>query len=729
MVDHKASDVDVIGVDLLCEWNAQKHSTERYQWQDKSKIVARRGFPVQVRLKTARTFEPLNHALYIEMVIDNDNTHDRPESHKKLRLETEDVFTDAKREWSAKLDRIEGQRLFATITIPVNAAVGFWEIRVHTGTWSAYKQIVDERISTFNKSRRGDSCGIYVIFNVLNNGDTVFMENKDQRDLLLNRTQEYTYSGFAKGSTGYGYSASSWEHSQFDENTMKATMTIFKKLVQPAEIQATLPILKRDNIVEVSRKLSYGINAFLLYGKWEGSFKEGTHPAEWNGSALIMAEFLRTGLRVRYAQCFTFASIFVTIMRCLGVPSRTVTCIRSAHDTDHSLTIDLITINGKRADGQSESIWNFHVWTEIWCRRIDLPVGFDGWQVVDATPQEESDGVYQCGPMPVEAIKTGRLGDIAYDAWFIYGEVNADIVMWFYKAGEQEPYDFAVNMNDAGRALLTVNAPGIIEPLNITTNYKEPESSENERSVHMQALREVRIAEREDKFRRLYANGYTPPIEDVVLAIPDIERINYGSKILLSVNLENKTSMNRTVDLTACLSAEDHKGKVVFQVKEYKMTQHLVTNQKEKLTFTVSSSDYIRQIVENQIMSFAVSALVRETNQMTHVEDKFQITGMAISFEKVPSRAAVQEVLPVAFYFRNPLNVPLRNVELFLHSGLHSKPMKIKRFPSSVEANGKVRIRCKVRAVTQGERSILATLNCGQLHAMTIARSILVAPN
>lgn len=35
---------------------------------------------------------------------------------------------------------------------------------------------------------------------------------------------------------------------------------------------------------------------------------------------------------------------------------------------------------------------NFHVWVECWMRRSDLTEGFDGWQVVDPTPQEKSAG-------------------------------------------------------------------------------------------------------------------------------------------------------------------------------------------------------------------------------------------------------------------------------------------------------------------------------------------------
>lgn len=35
---------------------------------------------------------------------------------------------------------------------------------------------------------------------------------------------------------------------------------------------------------------------------------------------------------------------------------------------------------------------NFHVWNEGWMARRDLPPGYGGWQVLDATPQELSQG-------------------------------------------------------------------------------------------------------------------------------------------------------------------------------------------------------------------------------------------------------------------------------------------------------------------------------------------------
>lgn len=69
----------------------------------------------------------------------------------------------------------------------------------------------------------------------------------------------------------------------------------------------------------------------------------------------------------------------------------------SAHDTNASLTIDkFFSDDGRELTSKddpefgADSIWNFHVWNDVWMARPDLPKGYGGWQAIDATPQELS---------------------------------------------------------------------------------------------------------------------------------------------------------------------------------------------------------------------------------------------------------------------------------------------------------------------------------------------------
>lgn len=58
-----------------------------------------------------------------------------------------------------------------------------------------------------------------------------------------------------------------------------------------------------------------------------------------------------------------------------------------------------------------------------------LPSGYGGWQAIDATPQEKSSNLFQCGPAPLEAIKQGVIG-LGYDVEFMLASVNADLMRW-----------------------------------------------------------------------------------------------------------------------------------------------------------------------------------------------------------------------------------------------------------------------------------------------------------
>lgn len=51
---------------------------------------------------------------------------------------------------------------------------------------------------------------------------------------------------------------------------------------------------------------------------------------------------------------------------------------------------------------------------------------FKGWQIIDATPQELSDGAYRLGPASLQAVRNGEIS-LAYDTRFVIAEVSADI--------------------------------------------------------------------------------------------------------------------------------------------------------------------------------------------------------------------------------------------------------------------------------------------------------------
>ena len=62
--------------------------------------------------------------------------------------------------------------------------------------------------------------------------------------------------------------------------------------------------------------------------------------------------------------------------------------------------------------------------------RPDLPPGNGGWQAIDSTPQETSQGTYRCGPAPLTAVRNGQVY-LKHDCPFVFAEVSGMSVFPF----------------------------------------------------------------------------------------------------------------------------------------------------------------------------------------------------------------------------------------------------------------------------------------------------------
>uniref|UniRef100_A0A3Q3WSN6 protein-glutamine gamma-glutamyltransferase n=1 Tax=Mola mola TaxID=94237 RepID=A0A3Q3WSN6_MOLML len=265
--------------------------------------------------------------------------------------------------------------------------------------------------------------------------DWVYLPDERER-------QEYVMN--EEGLIYYGTSVypkpMTWVFGQFEEEMVDIVLKILDVNPKHAKDPSD-DVSARCNPIYVGRVLSAMINANgdrgVLEGRWVGSYDDGVRPTHWTGSVSILQQWYRNNCRpVKYGQCWVFAGVMCTVMRFLGIPCRVVTNFQSAHDTNRSLTIDkYYDDHGERSSESKDSVWNFHVWVEGWMKRPDLQKGnaYDGWQVLDPTPQEKSEGTFCCGPAPVTAILQGEV-NLKYDVPFVFAEVNADIVKWMVSA-------------------------------------------------------------------------------------------------------------------------------------------------------------------------------------------------------------------------------------------------------------------------------------------------------
>ena len=263
---------------------------------------------------------------------------------------------------------------------------------------------------------------LIVLFNPWSDKDSVYMADIGWRYECVLATQGTIWMGTRNKKYG-----KSWQYDQFAE---VSTAVVLQKL-KPFHKTA------RADPSQVGRLFSRSVNSAknptgIVRGKWGVDYSDGTNPLTWSGSLPILSKHLQSGTPVKYGQCFVFAGVLTTCMRSVGIPARPVTNYDSGHDRENDGFIDFRMVSRTRKASPSDDIWNYHVWTECWIIRT-IGVGDDFWQIIDGTPQEQSEGKYQCGPARRIAVK--NLLTEQYDTMFVIGEVSGRLRKWKVKNG------------------------------------------------------------------------------------------------------------------------------------------------------------------------------------------------------------------------------------------------------------------------------------------------------
>ncbi|KAM9751949.1 protein-glutamine gamma-glutamyltransferase 5-like [Menidia menidia] len=423
--------------------------------------------------------------------------------------------------WSATSVPGNVQPLSVTIHIcsPVQSSVALYDLLVHIET-------AEHRVS--------HEVGKFVLLcNPWLKDDPVYMP----LDVHL---QEYIKNDY--GLLYMGTSAKvckrPWLFGQYEPGVLEACLMLLQ-VSPPHRGDSSRDYLSRADPVYLSRVVCAMVNSNddqgVLAGKWDGSYRDGVAPTDWSGSAEILQQWLSSRCSpVRYGQCWVFASVLCTVMRVLGIPSRVVTTFNAAHDSDGNTAIEeYYTSGGEKLNLSQDSIWNFHVWVECWMRRSDLSAEFDGWQVVDPTPQERSAGTFRCGPCPVAAIQQ-RCLQVPYDTPFLYASVDADVVRLIVRDGLVVGRQ--VDSESVGQLIFTKSVQSD-NPVNLTQNYKCNKSNKQVSCMNKQKMSHNPLASKE-----AHSGGVTHSLE-VSLKVQGVPLL--GDPVCMSVTVINRSSRSR----------------------------------------------------------------------------------------------------------------------------------------------------------------------------------------
>ncbi|XP_066541694.1 protein-glutamine gamma-glutamyltransferase 2-like [Hoplias malabaricus] len=666
------------GVDLQVRLNNRAHHTEEMGTE---RLVVRRGQPFSLLLQFKyATPQPLDKSLALIL---------RLGKNGEVVVRMSGSGASHGKWWFS--EKIAQSEVLLSVHSPADAPVGLYSLTVLL--LSAGGQTIEQTTPQ----------SFYLLYNPWCADDTVYMQDEGLlREYVLNE------NGILYQGSCDQIIPKHWNFGQFEKGVVDICFEILDN--SPAALKSLeTDILKRTDPVYVSRTITAMVNSNddrgILSGCWDGNYIDGVSPTRWTGSVPILRRWSEGGTKsVCYGQCWVFSAVACTILRCLGIPTRCVTNYKSAHDTDGNINIDLLINKG--LEPQNDSIWNFHCWVDSWMRREDLPKGYDGWQVLDPTPQERSDGVFCCGPCPVRAVKEGDL-EMKYDVPFVFSEVNADVIYWFVHSNGTRT-QASLDSSTVGKNISTKSAHGEYRE-DITAEYKYPEGSMKEREVYAKAGKRV-AKENRDPHQLQLSIKYAQAV--------------YGTDFDVIVEVQNVSGEDTSAQLTITSSAVTYNG------------LHRGECQRKRADLTIPAQrvhkEVIRLLYDRYGACMSEHNLIRVTALLqTSSPQKvfFQEVNIPLNMPRlqveVIGEAVVSRNLTAKISFANPLPVALQR-GVFTLEGSALTEEKVIQIPEAIGQGKQIEVNIPFIPTRAGLRKLLVDFDSDRLRDVKGEATIIV---
>ncbi|CAH1644819.1 unnamed protein product [Spodoptera littoralis] len=290
--------------------------------------------------------------------------------------------------------------------------------------------------------------------------------------------------------------------------------------------------------------------------------------------------------------------------------------------------------------------------------RPDLGPDYGGWQALDSTPQEKSEGMFRCGPSSVRAVRDGEIHK-PYDTAFMFATVNADKLKWKF-CGKNQPLKLLeINTTWYGQKIVT-KAVGEMKCEYLTNTYKYPEGSREERMTMEKALRKS-----ESKYAKDYLNAL---FNDVTFDFDLQDDIKIGQDFNVILHVKNRTNQSHQVQGNLRVDTATRTGNTGDEVKRLEFDINLKPKGKEVIKMLVTFDDYYKKLGDQASFKIACQATIVDTKfdylaqhdfKVRNPDIKISIDGEPVSHQEVIVNVKVENSLPIPltkgkFYIQGP---------------------------------------------------------------------------
>ncbi|KAM5135137.1 protein-glutamine gamma-glutamyltransferase 2 [Mantella aurantiaca] len=649
--------------DLDCGTNNRNHHTGDIGCQQ---LVVRRGQAFEIKLQ----FSPRGYEEGVDQLSIIVQTG--PQPSEESGTEAHFKVTDALEEgvWSGAVVSSEGDSLVLSIRSPPTAPIGHYSFTLETSNGS-----------------EENSCHVgefYLIFNPWCPEDSVYLEDEKERMEYVQCQYGIIFQG-----TKDSIDPVPWNFGQFEDGILEICCI----LLDSSPKHKNDPIKdcsRRISPVYISRVVSAMVNCNddggILYGRWDNHYEDGINPNSWMGSVDVLRRWKKYGCQpVRYGQCWVFAAVACSVLRCLGIPCRVITNYYSAHDTNSNLVVDqYLDYKGIKQKDQKDMIWNYHCWVEAWMTRPDLDETYNGWQVVDPTPQEKSAGVYCCGPAPVSAVKEGELA-LRFDVPFVFAEVNADVM--YYITQQDGTVRQTLHTSQVGQKISTKTV-GKDTRDDITHTYKYPEGKWALRSPQQPIRSLISFPCRCMRRKILLYEAYT---HTLVLLLPSSPSASTVMEVGCSLSRLPRLSLEQTIPL-----------QILY----------------EKYSSGMTEDNLIKLVALLQDLSNDDMILAMRDIHVKNPDIKVRVMG-----EPKQQRKLVAEIS-----LKNPLSEPLTGCCFTVEGAGLTDGVLLKELDCPVEPGQDAKVRMDLLPQLSGMRKLVVNFESDHLKGVKGFKNIIIAP-
>uniref|UniRef100_A0A8C9G4N9 Transglutaminase-like domain-containing protein n=1 Tax=Pavo cristatus TaxID=9049 RepID=A0A8C9G4N9_PAVCR len=548
-------------------------------------------------------------------------------------------------EWGAKITYRENNSIRLSIMSSATCIIG--KFRLYVAIWTPYGII---------RTHRNSSTDTYILFNPWCQLDAVYLDDEKEREEYVLNDIGVVFHGDVNE-----VKLRSWK------NILDACLFLMDK--------AELELSGRGNPIKICRVASAMINSKddngVLAGSWDNLYAYGVPPSAWTGSVDILLEYYSSKQPVRYGQCWVFAGVFNTFLRCLGIPARLVTNYSSAHDNNANLQLDFFLDDEGQVDNKltKDSI----------CLPISRPNS----------------------PSPLNLSSCISSGVSAIPHGFLYLDV---IYSRMGKNGSQVIEK--IDTTHIGKLIVTKGV-GSDDMVDITENYKFQEGSAEERlALETAVMYGVK--------KQTTQPATYQPQKDVEMDL-QVQKAVLGSDFKVTIIFRNKSRNSYTAATYLSGNIVFYTGVTKSEFKKHSFSAKLKPLSCKTSAFDVmiTSAEYLSDLLDQASFHFFVTARISETGKVLAMQKAVVLEIPTLKIKVSQGEMVVDREMSVVVEFTNPLKQALENVTLCLEGPGVLRTMK-KEF-RQVPAMSTLIWEVKCIPKRPGLRKLIASLNCDAL--------------